>query len=121
MKVTCVGTDPAGLYLGILLKRRDPSHVVRIIETPGALLPPAIVCNPLKPRLKRDDAETQEEMKHAIAWTDKVTVSTDERLFATDGLRYGFVDPKAVTDVLKRRAAALGCTFVRGDSRTSLE
>jgi hypothetical protein len=25
MKVTCVGTDAAGLYLGILLKRKNPS------------------------------------------------------------------------------------------------
>ena len=24
MKVVCVGTDPAALYLGILLKRKDP-------------------------------------------------------------------------------------------------
>jgi len=32
MNIVCVGGGPAGLYLGILLKRQDPSHQVRIIE-----------------------------------------------------------------------------------------
>ncbi len=122
MKVTCVGIDPAGLYLGILLKRRDPSHVVRFIETPDPTPRPAsIICNPIRPRLKLTDAETLDDLNQAIAWSDKVTVATDDRAFTTEGLRYGFVDPKAVTDSLKRRATELGCTFVRGDSRSSLD
>src|SRR5262249_9779309 len=79
------------------------------------------VCNPLKPRLKLDDAETLDELKGAIAWTDKVAVSTDDRSFATEGLRYGFVDPKAVTDTLKRRAKVLGCIFVPGHRSSSLD
>jgi anthraniloyl-CoA monooxygenase len=32
MRITCVGGGPAGLYLGILMKLRDDSHQVRIIE-----------------------------------------------------------------------------------------
>ena len=114
MKVTCVGIDPAGLYLGILLKQRDPSHVVHFIETghtvPG---PAAIVCNPLKPRLNLDDAETLDELNQALACTDRVTVSTDDREFATAGLPYGFLDPAAMTATLRRRAAELDCRFER--------
>jgi len=124
MKITCVGTDPAGLYLGILLKRRDPSHVVHFIQpghaTPG---PAAIVCNPLKPRLELDDAETLDELNQALACTDKVTVATDDREFATAGLSYGFLDPAVATATLKQRATALGCRFehraVTDDDRAS--
>ena len=66
MKVTCVGTDPAALYLGILLRRKDPAHVVRFVETagPGLPQPPAIVGNPLKPRQEQclaGGAEQQEQ------------------------------------------------------------
>ncbi|MEU0075480.1 FAD-dependent monooxygenase [Streptomyces sp. NPDC006332] len=32
MKVACVGGGPAGLYLSILLKRRDPSHDITVHE-----------------------------------------------------------------------------------------
>jgi hypothetical protein len=54
MRGVCVGTDPAALYLGILLKRRDRSHAVRFLDTGGdtTSLLAAIVCNPLKRRLK---------------------------------------------------------------------
>ena len=60
MKVVCVGADPAALYLGILLKRKDRSHSVSLLSRPsGDTTPPpsSIVCNPLKPRLKLADPE----------------------------------------------------------------
>ena len=35
MRITCIGIDPAGLYLGIRLKRNDPAHEVRFIARHG--------------------------------------------------------------------------------------
>ena len=32
MKVHIIGGGPAGLYLGILMKRADPSHEVLVVE-----------------------------------------------------------------------------------------
>ncbi|MGH9289391.1 MAG: FAD-dependent monooxygenase, partial [Acidimicrobiales bacterium] len=32
MKVSIVGAGPAGLYLGILLRKADPAHEIRIME-----------------------------------------------------------------------------------------
>ena len=32
MRIVCIGGGPAGLYLGILLKLRDPGHEVKIVE-----------------------------------------------------------------------------------------
>src|SRR5207248_223432 len=116
MKVTCVGTDPAALYLGILLKRRDPSHSVRFIETgesDPAYLPASIVCNPLKPRLELEDAETREQVAQSLASFEKVAVSTDDKGFENDGFRYATADTAAIADILMRSARALGCEFQR--------
>jgi anthraniloyl-CoA monooxygenase len=32
MRVLCIGGGPAGLYLGLLLKKANPDHVVRVVE-----------------------------------------------------------------------------------------
>ncbi|MBL8669947.1 MAG: FAD-dependent monooxygenase, partial [Alphaproteobacteria bacterium] len=32
LDILCVGGGPAGLYLGISLKRRDPRHRVTVVE-----------------------------------------------------------------------------------------
>src|SRR5499426_684235 len=114
MKVTCVGTDPAGLYLGVLLKRRDPSHVVRFIDdAPLPSAPATIICNPLKPRLALADAETLDAIKPAIVPFDRVSIDADGRTFETKGLKYATVDQTALVDALKQRARGLGCTFER--------
>src|SRR5262245_37486301 len=114
MKVTCVGTDPAGLYLGILLKRRDPSHVVRFVDdAPLPTAPATIICNPLKPRLALADAETFDAIKPAIVSFDHVRIDADGQTFETRGLKYATVDRTALVDALKRRARELGCAFER--------
>src|SRR5262249_15781738 len=114
MKVTCVGTDPAGLYLGILLKRHDPSHVVRFIDdAPLPSAPATIICNPLKPRLVLTDAETFDAIRPAILSFDRVSIDADGLTFETKGLKYATVDRTALIDALKRRVKELGCTFER--------
>src|SRR3954447_19489280 len=114
MKVTCVGMDPAGLYLGILLKRRDPSHVVRFVD--GAPLPSApatIICNPLKQRLTLADPETLDAIKPAIVSFDRVSIDAEGRTFETKGLKYATIDRTALVQALKQRASELGCVFAR--------
>src|SRR5712671_1377929 len=118
MKVTCVGTDPAGLYLGILLKRRDSSHGVRFIEGPAdaALDPASFMCNPLKPGLKLTDAETLADVEQALGPVDQIVVKMDAKELATKGLRYAAVDPRALGGLLRRRAESLGCQFEQRDT-----
>jgi anthraniloyl-CoA monooxygenase len=122
MKITCVGTDPAGLYLGILLKRNDPSHRVRFIETADtASIPAAIICNPLRPRMALDDTDMRDDLNRAVASFDQVTVDANGRQFGTKGLKYATIDPAALVDIFKRRAIALGCEFVPGADLSSLD
>src|SRR5258705_7100194 len=113
MKLTCIGTDPAALYLGILLKRRDPLHAVRFIEEPYATShePTSLICNPLKPRLKLADAEVQIDVDQVLAAIDKVAVNTENRKFETAGLRHATIDPGTLNRVLRARAEQLGCAF----------
>src|SRR5690348_10110085 len=114
MKVTCVGTDPAGLYLGILLKRRDPSHVVRFVDSgPQASAPATIICNPLKPRLTLADTETLEAIKPAIVSLDRVSIDVEGRVFETKGLKYATIDRTALVQALKQHAGEVGCIFER--------
>ncbi|MEA3106140.1 MAG: anthraniloyl-CoA monooxygenase, partial [Gammaproteobacteria bacterium] len=113
MKLTCIGTDPAALYLGILLKRRDPLHAVRFIEDPYATShePTSLICNPLKPRFKLADAEVQIDVDQVLAAIDKVAVNTENRKFETAGLRHATIDPGTLNRVLRARAEQLGCAF----------
>ena len=108
MKVTCVGTDPAGLYLGILLKRRDPSHGVRFIDdAPLPSAPATIICNPLKPRFVLADAETFEAVKPTMVSFDRVSIDADGRTFETKGLKYATVDRSAIIDALRIKSRSL--------------
>src|SRR5262249_35263455 len=113
MKVTCIGTDPAGLYLGILLKRRDSSHTVRFVEDPYAATrePASFICNPLKSRLTLADAQAQTDVDQAISCVDKVVVETENRTFEIDGLHHGALDPGTLARLFRARAEQLGCTF----------
>src|SRR5438874_894995 len=103
MKVTCVGTDPAALYFGILLKRKNPAHSIHFLENGSASpqIPASIVGNPLKPQLGLQDAAVGEEIGKCLATAESVRVSTPEKQFSATGFRYSFLDSARVIEVLE--------------------
>ena len=113
MKIVCVGADPAALYLGILLTRKDPTHAVRFVETGSNTtpLPSSIVCNPLKRRLKLADAAVAATANAEVAAFDRVEVDTGAQRFETQGLVYASVRTAGLITALKRIAADAGCEF----------
>jgi anthraniloyl-CoA monooxygenase len=116
MRITCIGIDPAGLYLGIRLKRHHPSHDVRFIETAESaapVLPASLVCNPVKPRLKLRDAETLAVVNRDLRRFDTVLVKADGRQLRTQGLKFASIDTGTLMESLKRLASGLGCEFER--------
>jgi anthraniloyl-CoA monooxygenase len=115
MRITCIGTDPAALYLGIRLKRTDPSHVIRFIETmePAPALPVSLVCNPIKPRLELKDAETLAALNQDLVRFDTVTVEVNGRRLPTHGLKFASIDTAVLIERLQGLARGLGCEFER--------
>jgi anthraniloyl-CoA monooxygenase len=119
MKVVCVGADPAALYLGILLKRQDPSHSVSFLLESGrrtTWLPSSLVCNPLKRRLKLADPEVAAAANVEVATFDRVELDTGDRRFETRGLAYASVRTAGLTEALKAIAIGLGCEFLQCDA-----
>ncbi|MEV0015065.1 FAD-dependent monooxygenase [Streptomyces tendae] len=76
MKVACVGGGPAGLYLSILLKLRDPDHDVTVHERDpeGSTYGWGVTYwRPLLDRLQEHDpASAHAVERHSVRWRDGV-------------------------------------------------
>src|ERR1700730_8250320 len=87
MRITCIGLDPAALYLGIRLKRKSPSHAVRFVDrAPAPCVPTSLVCNPLKPRWQLKDAETLAALNQDLVRFDRIVVRAGDQQFQTQGM-----------------------------------
>jgi anthraniloyl-CoA monooxygenase len=112
MRITCIGIDPAGLYLGIALKRKDPAHEVQFIGSATApSAPGALVCNPLKPRWQLADAETAAILAQDLVRFDRVEVKARDQQFQTHGMTFAAIDPGVLLARLADLARGLGCEF----------
>jgi len=125
MRVTCIGVDPAGLYLGIRLKRENPSHEVRFIADaeiaapclPAPGIPTSLICNPLRPRWQLKDAQTLAALDQGLVRFDRITVKVGDRQFQTQGMAFASIDSAALLKRLAGLARSLGCEF---ESRPAL-
>ncbi len=80
MRVTCVGGGPAGLYFGILIKRRFPEWPVRVLERNrpldtfgwGVVFSDATLEN-----LRAADEQTHREITRAFAHWDDIEIHFD--------------------------------------------
>ncbi len=124
MKAICVGVDPAGLYLALLLKTMDPARDIEIVDTGApraAGLPPIVTRHALKPGWKLADEALGRAIYAASRETRGVRVRALQTDVATDGQTAAYIAASTLTGLLLERARAAGCRFRAGEAPTAAD
>ena len=111
MRVTCIGGGPAGLYFGILIKRRFPAWKVSVLERNrpldtfgwGVVFSDATLEN-----LRVADEPTHAEITQAFAHWDDIEIHFDGRTIVSGGHGFCGISRKHLLAILQARAAELG-------------
>lgn len=111
MRSVVIGGGPAGLYYGILTRKRDPSHEVVVYERnrPGDTFGWGVVFSDATlGTLEAADPESFAEIRASFAYWNDIDVWLENHLVRSTG--HGFCGMKRVRllDILERRALALG-------------
>lgn len=111
MKIACAGGGPAGLYLSILMKLRDPEHDVVVFERNGTNSTSGwgvTFGQGLLRRLYDQDPDSAHEIEAAaFMWSDQVTHIHGEKLVEPGSDAYN-ITRRSLLDILGSRALDLG-------------
>jgi anthraniloyl-CoA monooxygenase len=111
MRVACIGGGPAGLYLGIQMKRADPAHEVVVFERNRADDPfgfGVVFSDATGDNLAAADPETYREMAARFHhWDDIDIYFRGERVRST-GHGFSGLSRAGMLSILARRAVELG-------------
>lgn len=123
MKIACVGAGPAGLYLSILMKLRDPGTEVTIFERNPVGVTHGwgvVFWDDLVADLQANDPESAAAiLDESFAWDGQVVHIKGETPTREDGGGYG-ISRQTLLDILSERARDLGVTIRYEDEITSL-
>ena len=111
VKIACIGGGPAGLYLGILVKRVAPEHEVVIFERNrpadtfgfGVVFSDATLGN-----LAAADPESHAEITSRFARWDDIEIQFGGEVLRSTGHGFCGLERKALLQILQARAHALG-------------
>src|SRR5690606_31788482 len=115
MRIVCIGGGPAGLYFAILMKRRDPSHRIAVIERNhpydtfgwGVVFSDATMENMLA-----HDPETAHEIAQAFNHWDDIELRIGGRTIRSGGHGFVGIGRRRMLNILQVRAQALGVELV---------
>ena len=115
MHIVCIGGGPAGLYFGLLMKKLDPAHRVRVIERNkpydtfgwGVVFSDATMDN-----MRQWDPETAQEIETAFNHWDDIEVLIKGRRMRTSGHGFVGIGRKKLLNILQARCEALGVELV---------
>ncbi len=111
MKIACIGGGPAGLYLGILVKRSAPEHDVVVYERNrpddtfgfGVVFSDATLGN-----LAAADPETHAQITAKFARWDDIEIHTGGEVLRSTGHGFCGLERKTLLQILQTRARDLG-------------
>jgi len=111
MEVVCIGGGPAGLYFGLLLKKADPRHRVRVIERNrpydtfgwGVVFSDATLGN-----LREADAPTHDAIAASFAHWDDIEIHFKGNMLRSGGHGFSGIARKKLLNILQQRAEELG-------------
>jgi anthraniloyl-CoA monooxygenase len=111
MRVTCVGGGPAGLYFGILTKRRFPSWSIVVLERNrpldtfgwGVVFSDATLEN-----LRAADEPTHREITRAFAHWDDIRIYFGGHTIVSGGHGFCGIARKRLLEILQHRAKEVG-------------
>lgn len=123
-RIEIVGGGPAGLYVASLLKRDDPTTIVRIREQnpDGATWGFGVVfSDQALDFLKSDDPETYDLITPKMErWRNMTLVHQGEKV-TLDGIGFSAVGRLELIQILQRRALSLGVKIVHDTLVTDID
>ena len=124
MRIAILGAGPAGLYLAYLIKRRDSSAEVTVLEqnAPDATFGFGVVFSERALEFLRErDGETYAAIvPHMESWPDMTLTLRGERV-VIDGIGFAAIGRLHLLQLLQARAASVGVTPVYGRTVKSLD
>ena len=111
MKIACIGVGPAGLYLGILVKRVAPEHDVVVYERnrPADTFGFGVVFSDATlGHLAAADPETHRQITSRFARWDDIAIHVGGEVLRSTGHGFCGLERKTLLQILQQRAAALG-------------
>ena len=111
MKIVCIGGGPAGLYFGLLMKRRHPGHDIVVVERNrpydtfgwGVVFSDATMDN-----MRQWDPETAREIQQAFNHWDDIELHFKGRVIRSGGHGFVGIGRKKLLNILQARCEALG-------------
>ena len=111
MKIACIGGGPAGLYLGILVKRVAPEHDVVVYERNRAAETfgfGVVFSDATLGHLAAADPETHAQITSRFARWDDIEIHVGGEILRSTGHGFCGLERKALLQILQQRASALG-------------
>ncbi len=111
MRIACVGGGPAGLYLAILMKARDPEHDLTVFERnpPGVTYGWGVVFwDDLVEQFEASDPATASEIRESsFRWNGQLLAVEEQEPVHIGGHGYG-IGRQRLLDILVERARDVG-------------
>ncbi|MFN4115062.1 MAG: bifunctional salicylyl-CoA 5-hydroxylase/oxidoreductase [Inhella sp.] len=115
MNIVCLGGGPAGLYFALLVKQREPTHRVRVIERNrpydtfgwGVVFSDATLDN-----MRRCDPQTAEAIEASFAHWDDIELRFKGRRIRSGGHGFVGIGRKKLLNILQQRCEQLGVELV---------
>jgi anthraniloyl-CoA monooxygenase len=111
VKIACIGGGPAGLYLGILVKRQAPEHEVVVYERnrPSDTFGFGVVFSDATlGHLAAADPETHAEITARFARWDDIEIHVRGEVLRSTGHGFCGIERVQLLQILQARAKALG-------------